>query len=282
MTSQPTPEILSTGDRIENGEYLLHSRFRRAANFAGEGGLATLADPSIGEGPYNIILNPFPAEFGRLMRIFEGTIEVAGMQILRPTGSVYDSRPSLSAPDRDGLPARLEQLHRALADLSPDRSLAFLLDREREKAFKTVLERNFVEKIKRGTDLLLEGRTEKGAKLLRGTGFGLTPSGDDFLAGTMVGLNLRALLGGEDTREIRNRIWNAARGANPLVNLFLAMGRDFNLPRRLKELVEALGTGKPARVYEQTRRWLRSGATSQADLAVGIYLTMKKGGRICS
>ena len=282
MPADRSVDILSVGDRVRRGDYVIHSRFRRAVNFLGERGMVSLVAPVIGEGPFNIVLDHLPSDPGRRLRITEEAIETAAWRLPRPRDRVYASRPFFPAPAPQNLPGRLRELRRALLELSPDLSLAFLLDGNRAKRLKTALERAFLNRIDQGVKTLLNGDLEKGVKTLKGVGFGLTPSGDDFLAGVLVGLNLRQSLEGSDLQKIRYRIWSKARGSNPLVNLFLDMARDFSLPRRLKELAETLGADEPAGVYSRASFWLRQGATSPADLAAGIYLTLKEGEQLCS
>lgn len=282
MPPAPLPTIISIGDRVGPGTYTLHSRFRRAANYIRASRIVTTAAVEVGAGPANILIEPYPDKPPLSLRISLGRVEAGEKTIRFPTGRRYSSRPELSRPDRAGLDRRLAVLRGAILELAPTLSLAFLLDRRREIGLRGGFQKLFAARIKNGAALLLAGEIDKGVVALRGRGFGLTPSGDDFLAGVLIGLHLRQAIGRRDCSRSRDRIFDRARRGSPMTDHFLALAHDLRLPARLKDLAEAIAGGTEPAAAERAAEWLRSGAGSPADLATGLYATLKEGERICS
>ena len=76
-----------------------------------------------------------------------------------------------------------------IANGAAELSLAALLSNNRTKEFSTGFQKAFLQQMKTGTDLIFSGDVASGVKNLRGCGFGLTPSGDDFLSGLLFAID---------------------------------------------------------------------------------------------
>ncbi len=277
----------SIGDRVAEGTYQFHSRFRRAVNFTDGNRLVAVVDPSVGDGPLNIVLRNFsPGTSRDPLQVLAGRVVFERQEY--PVTSRYCSilpgngwraghcsairglarsnAPRSSARnDKTGL-----SLFRELLILeAPPKSLAFLLDAQREQNFQTGFEQRFVEHVHRCVHQIFHGDQLDGVRALHGCGLGLTPSGDDFLAGHLIGLNLR----GQPT----NAVFEAARSANLFSNTFLELAAQGRLFGRMKNLVLALMHGGEASVRECTRKLFAIGETSGADLGTGFYMTMTLG-----
>ena len=57
--------------------------------------------------------------------------------------------------------------------------------------------------------------------MLKGTGIGLTPAGDDFIAGLLWGLHFNEYRTKKNLMLLKDAVYNAAKGSNPLTNSFL-------------------------------------------------------------
>ena len=84
----------------------------------------------------------------------------------------------------------------------------------RRKNFRRGFERLFADQIGRGVHQVFNGKLLEGIRYLRGCGFGLTPAGDDFIAGLLVGLNLLPKLRGQNLQPAMDAIFRAAQGDN--------------------------------------------------------------------
>jgi hypothetical protein len=245
---------MTIGDLVEEGTYPFHSRFKRAVNFSQGDRLISVVDETIGDGPLNIVFRDFEAGHSREpLQVLADRVIFEGRD--HSIASRYCSTIS-------GKPRNL-----SLFDIrtAPPKSLAFLLDERRERNFRTGFERKYVEHVKHSVHRIFHGDRLAGIRQLKGTGLGLTPSGDDFIAGHLIGLNLR----GEPTDEV----FEAAQSGNIFSNTFLDLARQGRLFGRMKSLILALMTGRGVR--ECTERLFAIGETSGADLATGFYMTVR-------
>jgi hypothetical protein len=244
---------MTIGDLVETGTYPFHSRFNRAVNFTDGHRLISVVDETIGDGPLNIVLRDFEAGQSRdPLRVFTDEF-------------IFDGRKyPITARYSSVIPGKPRNLSRFDITAAPPKSLAFLLDASREQNFRTGFERKFVEHVKYCVRQIFHGDQLAGVRALRGSGLGLTPSGDDFIAGHLIGLNLR----GEPTDEV----FEAARSDNIFSNTFLDLARQGRVFGRMKNLILALIDGRGVR--ECAERLFAVGGTSGADLATGFLMTM--------
>jgi hypothetical protein len=188
--------------------------------------------------------------------------------------------PRLKRHDSQG--TNLRRLHRnlsilgeALKQSAPPKSLAFLLDVRRRKNFRPGFERTFAAQITRGAQQLFHGHTLQGIRQLKGCGLGLTPAGDDFIAGFLIGLHLLQELHGQDSQSTVEAVFRAARGNNIFSNTFLDLARRGLLFGHMKDLLLSLITGSESSVRRPARKLFGIGETSGADLATGLFMTLQ-------
>jgi len=154
----------------------------------------------------------------------------------------------------------------------------FLLDEARLKQLRPGFETAFAMKVKEAVLQVFHGDARAGARSLRGCGFGLTPSGDDFIAGLLAALPVLEKLHRVSLARLRDRIHAAARGTNRLSNSFLDQARDGCFSARFRALLLALGRGKEYNIRVQTKGLLAVGETSGSDMGVGFLMTVRRGG----
>jgi len=117
---------------------------------------------------------------------------------------------------------------------------------------------------------------------LKGCGLGLTPSGDDFIAGLVIGLHLLQQMQNRDYQAVADAVANAARGNNIFSNTFLDLARQGLLFGRMKDLILALANAGPNATVRENRRSLETAAArllaigecSGADLGTGFFMTV--------
>ncbi len=135
-----------------------------------------------------VVASPVRLEAGRL-RLGPLTVELAG-------ASLWDPRPDWAAAGTAFAagPERLAGLAALAAEL---RAPGSLLDLYGTPGTPTTLERAVLQRAEQGAALLVEGLATpqrgvstvvEGARLLAGLGGGLTPAGDDFIVGVLLGL----------------------------------------------------------------------------------------------
>jgi hypothetical protein len=281
-------EIISRGDRIGTGRYILHSRFRRAVNFRPPGNerqtvrLVSLVPPETGAGPFNLVCRGPAAADLQAIRIESREIILQGRRYRCGADRVYDSGLDIPRSPWRLWRAGTGRLEATVVDLAPPLSLAFLLDSRRLESFRLGFERAFARRVARGAEMILAGDMLEGVRRLKGSGFGLTPSGDDFLAGLLIGLHVRAIDVDESTRRTILCEWiagihRAAATENVFSALALEMARQGRVTEKLQCLIRALGRGRVAEIGRCARDVLATGHTSGADLLTGLIVAMRLG-----
>ncbi len=187
----------------------------------------------------------------------------------------YDSALEFEADDLRRFRRNLSALGEWLKAAAPPKSLAFLLDSRRRKNFRTGFDRAFAEQIRRGVRQVFHGYLLKGIRQLKGCGLGLTPAGDDFIAGLLIGLHLLQSLRGQNLQPAMDAIFRAARGDNLFSNIFLELARRGLLFGRMKDLLVVLHLGGQVSVRSAAEALFAIGESSGADLATGLVMTLR-------
>ena len=260
IRATPVIELLDIGDRVEIGSYRVFARFRGATAFARDEGsdLAVVVEESKGAGPVQIVVRGCDLNAIGSLEVSPDCVILDGatMEIRQR----YHSRLHIDGSRPAGIHGNLHALRAALLESAPARSMIFLPGSG--SAFEAALARRF----RHGIGLLLAGDLESGARAIAGLGFGLTPSGDDFLAGLLLGM----YAAGAPSVE-RRRVYQAARSSNAFSESLLRCAADGCCIEPAQSLIHALFAGTEAEVARHTTRLSAVGASSGADLAAGLY-----------
>jgi hypothetical protein len=271
--------LVSIGDQVVEGTYPFHSRFRRAVNFRCGNQLVSLVDEEIGDGPQNIVIRDFDVESipedAAPLTIRAKTVGLGSHRFPFADGDYYCSTVLVDDWDPFLFDLNLSVLERELRTASPPKSLAFLLDENRIANFRPGFERALTDQIRRGVHRIMDGHVLDGVRALRGCGLGLTPSGDDFVAGLLIGLNLLQQLHGRNRQKLVDEVFRAAKAGNVFSNSFLDLARRGLLFGRMKNLVCALLHEGEDAVRRSAAKLLAIGGSSGADLGTGFLLTVR-------
>jgi len=123
-----------------------------------------------------------------------------------------------------------------LLQKAPKNSLAFLLDAAKGDAFETTFEKELMKRLQRGVELLFSDSFRKGIEYIRGTGFGFTPSGDDFICGLLLGLRVAERIYGVNLSSTCAEIYEASIGDNLISNAFLACAKEGAVFEKIRSL----------------------------------------------
>jgi hypothetical protein len=271
--------LVSIGDQVKEGTYPFHSRFRRAANFRRGNRLISVVDEEIGDGPLNIVVCDFSGESGCVeaapLIIAANSAALGSLHFEFTADDYYRSSVTLEDCESQLFEHNLSVFEEELRTASPPKSLAFLLDERRIMNFRRGFERALTDQIGRGVYQMRNGHLLDGVRTLRGCGLGLTPSGDDFIAGLLIGLNLLQQLRGRDYQEIADDVFRTARAGNIFSNSFLDLARRGLMFGRMKALLLALMYEGEEMVSASAARLMAIGASSGADLGTGFLLTVR-------
>ena len=257
--------VLSVGDLVKDGTYLLHSAFSSAANFVSEdGAFVCLVCAEKGAGPFNIMLNGgFPDSPGTL-KIKRPAIELDGLAADTGNFCVYDS----SVLALKGEMLFVESLEREYLDLAPSLSLALALDASRVSEFLPGFQRAFAARVSQACALFYGEDFADCVRLLNGAGFGFTPSGDDFIAGALLASHFFP-----SAEPARNEIFAAVSSSNPVSSAAFRAAYEGHACEPVKNLLLALSNGEDTATH--LRAVLGMGATSGADFLAGFIFAFK-------
>ncbi len=256
--------------------YRVHSRFRRVVNFVRGEELIAVAAREVGRGPVNILAEGFDPAADEL-KVEEDLLRIGGTAFSRSGVEIYDSRWMPSAFSLQDFPVNLTVLQSFLREQSPPESLGFLLDPAREAAPPA----SFQGRLQARAVVLAENifRSEAdlvaGCRGFKGLGAGLTPAGDDFVAGVLAALGVLERLDGIDRSGLKGKIAAVVRGTNLIVNSFISLTAGGWFFERLKNLLDGLGGSDPDEVRRRARELISFGASSGSDLAAGLLLTLE-------
>jgi hypothetical protein len=268
--------LLTIGDRVSQGTYGVHSRFRRVVNFRKASGMVSVVDSTVGAGPVNIVAEGIDFGHARELRVESTGVVLDGVRFGFDGSAVYRSRMGFDGSDPRILRRNLPVLRDALLKTSSRRSLAFLLDPARFPDLRPGFERNLAEHLRNGVRRIWAGDVKGGVRMVTGCGFGLTPSGDDFISGMLIGLRVAGQVCGMDVEHKIETIYRAARTENFVSRNFLLLAYQGCVDARLKALVSALVLGDRAMTRMRAESVISVGETSGADTLTGLLMTLER------
>jgi hypothetical protein len=268
--------IRSYGNQIRCGNYTLHSKFASAANFISNDRFAFVVDSRVGAGPLNIVIEGIPIDSLQHLEVTDDRLFLNGYYTLSDDSQLYNADITIDWINRTQFIQNLPNFEDALIQYSPQKSLAFLINPARKKEFSTPFDLAIANRIEDGMNLLLQGDYRMGTEKLKGVGYGLTPSGDDFISGFLIALNVCQKIFSADLSAIISRIHNAAKSNNKFTNTFLDCAADGQVSEKFQKLIYVLDNPGKKETPIYTRELLTVGATSGADQAVGFLIGIKR------
>jgi len=278
--------VASIGDRVHEGSYRVHSRFAQVVNCSDGRRLVTVVAPGIGMGPIdgpikmgpiNIVIEGLACTSLHTLRVNRKSVWLDSRRYDCSTAHTYHSGIDLEPWDPETFGKNLVFFAEQLAIHAPRKSLAFLLDSGRDVHFRGGFEGAFIKHAGDCVGEIFGGNLLGGIGKLKGCGFGLTPSGDDFIAGLLCGLNVLERAYGWDLSRSRECVYEAARSGNLLADVFLGLARDGRVCQATKCLLAALLQAGSGEIRRSTAELCRMGQTSGADFATGFLMTLRNG-----
>ncbi len=272
--------VLSVGDCVPNGTFRLHSRFERAVNFAGTRGVVSVVAPEVGGGPVNLVVDAIdPGPAAGLTVTGSGargrSVVFDGRPLDTEGATAHESCIRLPRWSSRTLAANLTTLSAFLTRCAPEKSLAFLLDPRRSSEFRPGFERAVAAHLRDCATDAMHGDVIRAAHRMAGCGFGLTPSGDDFVCGVLVAMRVGETADDVSLWPLRREIGEAARTGNVLTDAFLSHACAGRVSATTQALLHALVAGAGDDVAGAAREVVSTGETSGADFAVGLLLQLR-------
>jgi hypothetical protein len=244
----------------------------------------------LGNGPLNLVISADPAQvFNGLAlgtslasngaRLGIGELITIGLE----AAAIWDPKAYAAlAADPEALDRGLAELCREMSHHSPAESLARLLPYLEEEDLPAPLER--VAHFPRSHALIgglaesLAQRDRRRLKVvtssLAGLGPGLTPAGDDFIAGVLLALALiRQQRGDAALNEIATLlVETAAPRTHEISSAYLRAAYDGQVGERWHPLLAALSAGDGTQIAAAAVPVLATGETSGADMLTGFVV----------
>ena len=269
--------ILSIGNIVQKRTYCAYSSYERVVNLWSDSLHLTLAREGADAGPLTIVACGFDPRTVSKVSVGTQTVVIDGTKLPFSEEQVYlPDMPELTTT-RSTFRERLDSFGSYLYLSAPEESLKYLLDYSSPRSNGVSFERNMRAHIRNCVTDILYGNKRRGVSRLKGCGIGLTPSGDDFIAGMLIGLNVLERLGLGDWETTRDQVLDWARRGNRLTDTFLYLASKGLLAESMKALIVSLDSGDDDEILFWTRRIVSHGATSGADLGVGFYMTLREG-----
>jgi hypothetical protein len=270
-------KLLSFGDLIVPGEYHIHSRFRRVSNYLCDGNLVSVVDTTIGSGPFNVVINDFVHLKADCVIVDHDVIHIGNIHYACSSAQLYNSSIKIpSSSDLRTFQFNLLQFKKILQALAPSKSLIYLLEDTRDCPHAGTFERILTDRFITCKNMIKSGKILEGVNAIKGLGFGLTPSGDDFIAGMLIALNLQQKLYHNNNFDLIEDIHTLSKNENALSSAFLWSAKQGHAFEKLKLTISALFIHDRDELVKRTMDLLKVGATSGADIAVGLIMGLEE------
>jgi hypothetical protein len=262
--------LISIGDRFPAGKISeIHSRFERVVNFVCGELVVSLTDSSLPAGSFRAVLDTDILPAIDSLEYQSGWLILNdNMQIKILPEHVYNSGISLGDKDYASLQTDILVLRKMYLAQERKSLLAELLTGAETKP-ESEFERRLLADFRNAYDLFLQGEYELAIRGFKGRGMGLTPAGDDFNAGLLLGLFVREQTEKKELSKIRSCIYTNSIGANLLINTFLLQAKQGWFNADFKALLTAL-VSQSDNLEAALDRVLAQGATSGADMLAGF------------
>jgi hypothetical protein len=151
---------------------------------------------------------------------------------------------------------------------APDRSLAVLYSPRHERTFSSSFEKAILKRFLQAYERIKKGDIVGSAEQFKGVGFGLTPSGDDFIIGLLHALSSLSPCG--NWRSIKNEIMTQASGCAPLSRQFMRDAEAGICSKDIKELFTSAQRCDEDGIRQHLLSIMNHGHSSGADTIAGM------------
>ena len=267
--------VESFGDCLISGIYTVHSRFKQSAHFLGGQNLISLVDSTVGKGPNHIVVAGLDIGAVHTIEIADRTINIDGTACARKEEREYSSRLTTHRLKVRKLQKNIHEFEQRVYDNASENSFPNLIRKNMRSVENSQLNTVLAEQLASGWQALKRGALETGVSLLIGAGYGLTPSGDDFIAGYCSGLYLGGARYAGLRRRIVELIDRASKATNILSRTMLRHCCRGRFYERAKFLLVALRSGNTCEISDSASAMCAVGETSGADFSFGLLCALQ-------
>jgi len=273
-------KIKEIGDYIFEGKYSLHSTFDNISNFINKNGnIISISYEEKYLSPNSIIISGILHKDVSFIEIDKNEI-IINDKVLKYNGlRKYNSKINYENVElKDNLNFTISFIEENINKLNL-LSIAFLINEKLEDEFKTGFQKAFVKHIKSAWYKIHKGDFFEGVKKMKGSGHGLTPSGDDFITGMLYALVLIQEIQEKDTTELRNKIYKASKTNNDISRNMIFHASKGLYFKQFKDFQEGL-IDKDKNIKQKFENLISIGETSGSDMITGYFLMLKNASMI--
>lgn len=266
--------ILSYGDFLTPGTYNLLSRFSKVINYSCNKNLISFVCDEIGNGPVNIVVSRIWNLSDEQITISKNKISGENISCDFSKAQLYNSSLDASEIKKIDISFIIQNLSPLLIKHSSGLSLAVLLDDSRRINFRSSFEKEFLKRVVSGIDKMNDAHFIDAVKTFAGCGFGLTPSGDDFITGMLNALFiLQDISGNKNLVSLRNDIFKAAETDNIISYNTIKMASNGRFGENMKDMICGFEKQDNTKINTSFHHLISSGETSGADMLTGFLYT---------
>lgn len=270
-------KILALGDGLQPGHYDLYARFKNVDNYLNsQGNLIAISDNYTLLAANAIIINRFGSGLYMNVELFDRQILINDTNIATEEAVTYNSSFDFNNTTHDEAVQIAYNFINQNTKYFPDESLLTLLTGIPKsviqafpiKTSKTdeAMWTNFKRAIS-----VFEDDFFGSVRMFKGKGYGLTPSGDDFIAGVLYGIHFLEKIEGIEHQKVKQKVFKIASGKNLFSNNMLNMALNAQYFIRLKDFLSALFYPELSETKESFQQLVSTGHTSGADLLAGFF-----------
>jgi hypothetical protein len=237
--------------------------------------IVSIVDASVGKGPNHIVVQDLDIGVVHTIEIANSAIYIDGTASMRSGISEYSSRLEVCELNVRKLRKSMCGFERGVYENASKNSFPNLMGNNKRGVICSRLDELLAQQLAAGRRALKQGALEAGVNLLIGAGYGLTPSGDDFIAGYCSGMHL----GAAGCSGLRSRmveiIENACGTTNVFSRTMLGYCCGARFYEKAKDLLAALISGTADDVYDSAFAMCTVGETSGTDFSFGLLCALK-------
>ncbi len=259
--------------------------FDEACNLvADDGDVLSLVTESVGDGPFNLVLPAvdFTSLLSHDTRVesFEDRLRLGGIEIDARSARNWEARPDWREirANAGRLRSGLKHLLEILEDSALDDGLAVLIVDFPKR--RSRLAEELIRQARMPAENLVQGLRKADASLCRhatgelaGLGGGLTPAGDDWIVGALLGAWV--LQPSKEAAQLGDTVAQAARHSPPLSLCWIRAAAAGECSARWHALLDALQREDETSIRSAAQDILAQGHTSGADALAGFIAVLQ-------
>ncbi|TVR43489.1 MAG: DUF2877 domain-containing protein [Bacteroidia bacterium] len=259
------------GDRLLPGVYNHFAGFTRVDNYAdAHGNIVAISDDVSLLHANTIILNNYEPGVIKRLEISVHSIMLDHEVYRRYKDQIFCSDFSFPAMDLQTVQNKIKLFLNQNKNELPQNSLLFLLNPEIKtdpfSSFDKLLQQEFEKAFSFFDDDFFES-----IRKFRSKGKGLTPAGDDFIAGVLYGIDCLASVMKSDYSDLKNQIDEIAKTDNLFSQNMLHLAKEGRYFKRLQDFLNTFFNQGSISALPPFQQLISTGDTSGADLISGFF-----------